>query len=140
MPLIDSSPLGRIHWIADLDVAGSASALVAAAGPLLEAGLPSLQIRGRGRTTEELVDAGRELRRITAAAGALFLVNADPEAAARLEADGVHLTAFGPTVEAARQLLPAGSLVGASAHDAAEVDRASAADWIFVSLLVSQAE
>ena len=135
-----SDPLGPIHWIADLDVAGSPEALVAAARRLLPVGLPSLQLRGKGWSTDDLVAAGGELRALAAEAGALFVVNGDRAAAERLDADGLHLPASTPAAPASGPRAPglrrgtAGAmLVGHSVHDAAELERAAGADWVFVS-------
>jgi thiamine-phosphate pyrophosphorylase len=125
--------LGPVHWIADLETGGGARGLERVAGPLLAAGLPSLQLRGPGRSTEELIEAGRGLRRLAERAGARFVVNGNVEAARRLAANGLHLPARGPDVEAARRSLPAGVRVGKSVHDADELSRAAGADWLLVS-------
>jgi thiamine-phosphate diphosphorylase len=126
-------PLGLVSWIADLDVLGGPEEIASRLQSLLAAGLSSVQLRGKSRATAELVEAGRALRERTVSRGALFVVNGDLEAAALLEADGVHLPAAGPTVREARAVLPAGTRVGVSAHDPAEIARASGADWVLLS-------
>ena len=125
------APLGTVHWIADLDVGGDR--LLPAARSLLEAGLPSLQLRAKGRSAEEIIAAGSTLRNVAARHGATFLVNGSVEAALDLEADGVHLPADGPSVGDVRERTPSGFLVGRSAHDARELQRAQSADWVFLS-------
>ncbi len=133
MSLSRSDPLGPVHWIADLDVAGGPDELVVVARRLLPAGLRSVQLRGKGRTTDALVEAGRDLARLMAASGALFVVNGDAEAAVRLGAGGLHLPSSGPSPRDVRPTLPTGLLVGTSAHDADELERARGADWVLVS-------
>lgn len=45
-------------------------------------------------------------------------------------ADGVHLRADGPPVSAVRKIVPAGFLIGRSAHNDEEIDRAEGADYL----------
>jgi thiamine-phosphate diphosphorylase len=127
-----SRPLGIVHWIADLDVLGDGAAVLAAAGPLLDEGLPSLQLRGKGRSAAELVRCGEALREAAARAACLFVVNGSARAARALGADGLHLPA-GPSLGAVRSALPAVVGVGRSCHDAREVSAAGGADWILLS-------
>ena len=97
----------------------------------LEAGLALVQVREKHLPPHELV-------RLTAAAiaaarprGALVMLNGDPELARRAGADGVHLTAAALLDLDAR---PALRLVGASCHDARELDRAARLPADFVVL------
>ncbi|NNE42815.1 MAG: thiamine phosphate synthase [Gemmatimonadetes bacterium] len=126
------APLGLIHWILDMDAGPSPEDRERVLAVLLDAGLESLQLRGVGASTAELVRVGRPLR--DAALGrAQFVVNRDVEAAIALDADGVHLAAAGLDPAAARDRVPRGIRLGASAHDLAEVHRARGLDWLFVS-------
>ncbi len=132
MPAISSrnSPLGRIHWIVDLrERAEIDDALLAHARRLLEAGLPSLQLRAKEWPTARIVAGGGALRALAREHGAHFVVNGDLEAAAQLGADGVHLPARGRTAAAARGVGSAGM----SAHDEAEIAAAAGADWILLA-------
>jgi thiamine-phosphate pyrophosphorylase len=81
---------------------------LAAAVRAVEGGATVVQLRRKGATTDELVEAGRGM----GALGATFVVNDDVEAALRLGADGVHL---GRTDEGAERALGAGLLLGLSA-------------------------
>src|SRR5262245_47619843 len=97
----------------------------------LDAGLRLVQVREKHLPPHELV-------RLTAAAiaaarprGARVLLNGDPALAQRAGADGVHLTAAGLLALDAR---PALELVGASCHDARELDRAARLPADFVVL------
>jgi thiamine-phosphate pyrophosphorylase len=89
----------RLHAI----VEDLASATAAA-----QSGATVVQLRRKGASTDELVDAGRGFGDL----GATFVVNDDVEAALRLEADGVHLGRDDPGAERA---VAAGLLLGTSA-------------------------
>src|SRR5262249_7363599 len=94
----------RLHAIVhDLD-----TATVAVAG-----GATVVQLRRKGASTDELVEAGRPFL----ALDATFVVNDDVEAAILLGADGVHLGRDDPGAERA---LAAGLRLGLSASSLAE--------------------
>jgi 8-oxo-dGTP diphosphatase len=97
----------------------------------LEAGLALVQVREKHLPPHEQV-------RLTAAAiaaarprGARVLLNGEPALARRAGADGVHLTAAALMELDARPPL---DLVGASCHDARELERAAALPADFVVL------
>ena len=71
-------------------------------------GATVVQLRLKGRSTAEVVAAGRRLRELEAT----LVVNDDVEAAIELGADGVHL---GQRDEGAERALAAGLLLGLSA-------------------------
>ena len=79
----------------------------------VEGGATVVQLRLKGASTEEVVEAGRPFRDL----GAVFVVNDDVEAAIRLGADGVHLGRDDPGAERA---VEAGLLLGTSASSVAE--------------------
>ena len=76
-------------------------------------GATVIQLRRKGLSTGELVEAGRPFRDLPAT----FVVNDDVEAAIQLEADGVHLGRDDPGADRARG---AGLLLGLSAYSLAE--------------------
>lgn len=118
--------------MADLDDFASGADLCAACRPLLAAGLPSLQVRARGRTAEAIVRAATALRLEAERAGCFFVVNADVDAARYLGADGVQLPARGPSLDDARRRAPKLEF-GVSCHDEEELARARGADWTLLS-------
>jgi thiamine-phosphate diphosphorylase len=130
---LPNRPLGAVHLIADLDVLDELLQPLERIRQLLEAGLPSLQFRAPGRPFEERLRRAREIAQVARHARAGFVVNGDVELALALGADGVHVPARAADPAAIRALLPAGSTVGASCHDAAEMARARGCDWAFVS-------
>ena len=100
----------RLHAIvSDLDTARAA----------LEGGATVLQLRLKGRSTEEVVDEGRPFRHLAALHGVTFVVNDDCEAAVELGADGVHL---GRTDSGAEEAIAAGLMLGSSAASVAEAE------------------
>jgi thiamine-phosphate pyrophosphorylase len=84
----------------------------------VKAGATVVQLRRKGASTEQRVEAGRGLGEL----GATFVVNDDVEAALCLEADGVHL---GRADAGAERAVGAGLLLGTSA---ASVDEARAGE------------
>ena len=94
----------RLHAIVE-DIAAARAAVVG--------GATVVQLRRKGATTDELVDAGQDFPELDA----LFVVNDDVEAALRLGANGVHL---GRSDEGAERAVAAGLLLGTSAASVAD--------------------
>ena len=98
-------------------------------------GADVIQLRDKVLNCRELVRIGREIRAITKPAGALFIVNDRLDVALACGADGVHLGQedIGPGI--ARQLAPAGFLIGVSVGSVAEALEAEAegADYVALS-------
>ena len=89
----------RLHAIVD-DLASARAAA--------EGGATFVQLRRKGASTDELVEAGDGFGELEAT----FVVNDDVEAALRLGADGVHL---GREDQGAERAVAAGLLLGTSA-------------------------
>jgi thiamine-phosphate pyrophosphorylase len=101
----------RLHaLVSDLDTARRAA----------EGGATVMQLRLKGRPTEQVVDDGRPFRHLCTLHGIAFVVNDDVEAALELGADGVHLGRDDPGADRA---IEAGLLLGGSA---ATVEEAAA--------------
>jgi thiamine-phosphate pyrophosphorylase len=106
----------RLHAIvSDLETARAA----------VDGGATVVQLRLKGASTEEVVDAGRPFRELPAT----FVVNDDVEAAIALGADGVHLGRDDPGAERA---LGAGLMLGTSA---ASVEEAQAGESLGASYI-----
>ncbi|MEX2465902.1 MAG: thiamine phosphate synthase [Gemmatimonadota bacterium] len=118
--VVTDTALARPHSVPDV---------VAAA---LRAGAPAIQLRNKGESARDLVQAGHELRALTRASGALLFVNDRIDVALVIGADGVHLGPDDLPVPAARALAPEGFLIGRSANDPEAARRAVAdgADYI----------
>ncbi len=98
--------------------------LVAAA---LEGGATAVQLREKSLNALDQVALGRELRRLTNEAGALFIVNDRADVACVLDADGVHLGQDDLPVAAARKILGPEAIIGGSAGNLAELAKSLAA-------------
>jgi len=94
----------RLHAIVEDLAAGRAA---------VGGGATVVQLRRKGATTDELVDAGQDFPELDA----LFVVNDDVEAAVRLGANGVHL---GRADQGAERAVAAGLLLGTSAASVVE--------------------
>jgi thiamine-phosphate pyrophosphorylase len=104
----------RLHAIVD-DLETARAAIVG--------GATVVQLRLKGRPTEEVVRRGRPFRDLCERYPVAFVVNDDIEAALALEADGVHLGRRDQGAERARE---AGLLLGLSAAEVREADEAEA--------------
>lgn len=123
--------LGRLYLITDQRAAGDRDlgGVVEAAIAAVPAGAMLIQLRSRELGAGELLALARRLRAITAARGALLLINDRLDVALAAGADGVHLPEHGLDIAAVRALAGPGFLVGASRHsarDAAAAARAGA--------------
>jgi thiamine-phosphate pyrophosphorylase len=91
----------------------------------VEGGATVVQLRLKGASTDELVEAGRGFRELPTT----FVVNDDVEAALRLGADGVHL---GRDDVGAERAVERGLLLGTSASSAGEARAGEAAGAAYV--------
>ena len=101
--------------------------LIDAVAEVLEAGVRILQYRDKGddkprRETEAIV-----LRALTHRHNALLIINDDPELAASVAADGVHLGLDDPDVATAREVLGPEAVIGVSCYDSLKLARQAAA-------------
>ncbi len=84
---------------------------------VLRGGADMVQLRHKTLPRFELLELALELRALTSAAGALFIVNDHVDIALVAAADGVHLGPDDLSVGAARRLAHDGFLIGASASN-----------------------
>ncbi len=90
----------------------------------LAGGVQVVQLREKSLADRDLLERARLVRRLTRAAGALFVVNDRPDIARLVEADGVHLGQEDMPVKEARRILGPEALIGVSTHDLDQVRRA----------------
>lgn len=120
----------RLYAIVDpLDTGRDPIALTRA---MLAGGARLLQLRLKRPATGELLPIAEEMRALTAAAGATFIVNDRTDVARACAADGVHLGQDDLPVEAARAILGADRIVGFSTHSEEQLAAArdSGADYL----------
>jgi thiamine-phosphate pyrophosphorylase len=107
--------------------------LLARVEAALKGGVSLLQYRDKSAREREKVALARALAALCRRYGALFIVNDDVRLAQDVDADGVHLGSDDGDLIAARRVLGAGKLIGASCY--ASLDRArraqqSGADYV----------
>ena len=105
----------------------------------ISGGADAIQLRDKTCGCRELARIGREISRITHKTGTLFVVNDRLDAAIACGADGVHLGQEDLCVDVARQLAPAGFVIGVSVGSVEDAVRAEVegADYIAVSPVFS---
>ena len=84
------------------------------------AGVCIIQLRMKHAAREDIVREAREVRKVTAGTGTLFVVNDDPSIAAEVGADGVHVGQGDMPVADVRRLYPSLKIVGLSTHSPAQ--------------------
>jgi len=129
-PIFAALSLPSVYALTDAESRGMERAL-AALDAALAAGIRLIQVREPGWDRAQLRSFAAEVVRRAHAAGGRVLVNADFELAVECGADGVHLKAHQLRTFGARPPLP---LVGASCHDAQELQRARSLGVDFVVL------
>ena len=100
----------------------------------LDAGVQIIQSREKSLTDREWVSCARMLRKWTAAAGALLIINDRPDIAVVSQADGVHLGQDELSIQDARSVLGPDRLVGVSTHSIEQARQAvlNGADYLGV--------
>jgi thiamine-phosphate pyrophosphorylase len=99
----------------------------------LDAGVRLVQMREKDMDGGQLYLRAVEFRRLTAAAGALFIVNDRVDIALAAGADGVHLGQDDMPVSAVRRLAPE-LVIGASTHSLEEALAAQEAGASYVNI------
>ena len=82
----------------------------------VKAGLRYIQLRLKKRPREDVLETARNLRSITRGTETRFIVNDDPELAAEVQADGVHLGQDDMPMAEARERFPELKFFGLSTH------------------------
>jgi thiamine-phosphate pyrophosphorylase len=100
---------------------------------ILGGGARLVQYRNKTGEPALRLEQARAVRRLTRSLGALLIINDSVELAAEVSADGVHLGRDDQAVAAARRLLGAEMLIGASCYnqlERAEDALAAGADYV----------
>ena len=87
----------------------------------VRAGVKIIQLRMKHATRDEILAEAREMRKVTAGIGTLFIVNDDPSIAAEVDADGVHVGQGDMPPAEVRARYPGLRLVGLSTHNMEQV-------------------
>ena len=103
----------------------------------LRAGVTLLQLREKDMGLEDLLAEGRKVQALCRKYQVPFMVDDNMEAARILGADGVHLGQEDEAIEKARSVLGPDAIIGISAHNLEEAQKAQAsgADYLGVGAL-----
>lgn len=101
----------------------------------LAGGADVIQLRDKVMEGRKLMEHARAIRKMTRAAGKLFIVNDRLDIALASGADGVHLGQEDMSLADARPLCPKGFLIGVTVHDVPEARAAEkgGADYLGLS-------
>lgn len=128
--------LPRLHLVTDdRVVAAPAFREIAAAVITAGGGDLALQLRAPGASGRALYEAAAALVPVAAASGALLLVNGRADVARAAGAGGVQLPRRGIPPEAARRVMGAAAVIGASVHSPAEAREAGGADFLLAGTI-----
>jgi len=99
---------------------------------MIEGGVDLIQLRGKGRSIEELSDLAAALHQLTMKSYIPLIVNDHAEVASRVPLEGVHLGQDDDSIEVARQKAARDILVGKSTHslEQARAAQREGADYI----------
>jgi thiamine-phosphate pyrophosphorylase len=99
---------------------------------MIEGGVDLIQLRGKGRSIEELSDLAAALHQLTMKSSTPLIVNDHAEVASRVPLAGVHVGQDDDSIEVARQKAARDILVGKSTHslDQARAAQREGADYI----------
>ncbi|MBN2733754.1 MAG: thiamine phosphate synthase [Methanomicrobiaceae archaeon] len=123
-----------LYVVTDEEISGGVShAKVAELS--LAGGADCIQLRDKKKTPEELLFVAEEISAVSKRYNSLFFVNDYLDAAIDSGADGVHLGQDDMSVYEAREVAPAGFLIGVSVGDLSEAKAAvkNGADYIALS-------
>jgi len=99
---------------------------------MIEGGVDLIQLRGKNKSIDELVDLAAELHELTAKSSTPLIVNDHPEIAGRVSVEGVHVGQDDHSIEIVRQKAHHEILVGKSTHslEQARAAQREGADYI----------
>jgi thiamine-phosphate diphosphorylase len=110
-PFSPRARLRGVYVITDAHLGGGHLTITRAA---LMGGARIIQLRDKGTPLSELLPVAREIRDLTRAANALFIINDNADLALQSDADGVHLGPDDISIQAAREILGPHKIIGAS--------------------------
>ena len=121
----------RLYGIIDLGYVERGGAL-RIVQQMIEGGVDLIQLRGKTKSLEELVELSKELHELTATSGTPLIVNDYAEVARSAPVEGVHVGQDDDPIESVRQGVARDILVGKSTHslEQARAAQGEGADYI----------
>lgn len=123
-------PLGLYGITAEKFAGGKSN--VQSAKEMVEAGIRVIQYREKYRSMREKAAEAKEIRKITADAGVLFIVNDHPELALLSEADGVHIGQDDWDPADVRRIIGETKMIGLSTHNPEQLLKAQSCDIDYI--------
>jgi thiamine-phosphate pyrophosphorylase len=122
----------RLYGIIDLGYSPGLRDCNRIAEQMVTGGVDLIQLRGKGKSIDELADLASEIHQITAQSGTPLIVNDHAEIAARVPVEGVHVGQDDDSIFVARQKAGKDLIVGKSTHSLAQAQTAQSegADYI----------
>jgi len=105
----------RLYGIIDLGYVEEPD-LARVAEQMIEGGVDLIQLRGKGKSVDELTGYAARLHEITARSSTPLIVNDHAEIATRIPVEGVHLGQDDDSIEVARRKAERAVLIGKSTH------------------------
>jgi thiamine-phosphate pyrophosphorylase len=122
----------RLYGIIDLSYIPRVRDCSRIAEKMVTGGVDLIQLRGKGKSIDELVNLASEIHEITAPSSTPLIVNDHAEIAARVPVEGVHVGQEDDSILLARQKARRDLIVGKSTHDLEQAHAAQGegADYI----------
>jgi len=122
----------RLYGIIDLGYIPPGRDCNRVAEQMITGGVDLIQLRGKGKSIDELVDLASEIHEITAPSDTPLIINDHAEIAARVSVEGVHVGQDDDSIHVARQKAGRDLIVGKSTHSLAQANAAQAegADYV----------
>src|SRR4029453_9060117 len=105
----------RLYGIIDLGYIESSDAAVIAE-QLIEGGVDLIQLRGKGKSTKELIAIATERPKLTSQSSTPLIANDHAEIATRVPLEGVHVGQDDDAIEIVRREVSRRLLIGKSTH------------------------
>jgi thiamine-phosphate pyrophosphorylase len=105
----------RLYGIIDLGYIEESSA-ASVAGQMIEGGVDLIQLRGKGKSLDELAGHAARLHELTAKSSTPLIVNDHAQIASQLPVEGVHVGQDDDPIEVARSKARRSVLIGKSTH------------------------
>ena len=121
----------QLYGILDLSYVDNSDAVLVAEA-MIKGGVDLIQLRGKERPIEELVDLAAALHELTARSSTPLIVNDHAEIAVKVPVEGVHVGQDDDAVAAVRRRVDREILVGKSTHsiDQALAGQREGADYL----------
>jgi thiamine-phosphate pyrophosphorylase len=122
----------RLYGIIDLGYIPRVRDCSRIAEQMVTGGVDLIQLRGKGKSIDELVNLASEIHEITAPSSTPLIVNDHAEIAARVPVEGVHVGQDDDSILVARKKAGRDLIVGKSTHNLAQAHAAQGegADYI----------